>query len=319
MARNFKDLSEREILALAIALEEEDGRIYGDFVDGLRESYPATAQMFEEMQEEESGHRRSLIETYRQRFGEHIPLIRRQDVKGFVDRRPVWLVRPLRIDVVRKQAEIMELETRRFYERAMQRVTDASTRKLLGDLADAERKHYALAESLEMKHLTPETRAQEEAAQRRLFMLQIIQPGLAGLMDGSVSTLAPLFAAAFATHKSWDAFLVGLAASVGAGISMGFAEALSDDGSLTGRGHPWVRGIICGLMTTAGGIGHTLPFLISDFRVATSVAAAIVAAELAAISFVRHRYMDTPFLTAAFQVVVGGVLVFLTGILIGSS
>ena len=319
MARNFKDLSEREILALAIALEEEDGRIYGDFVEGLRESYPATAKMFEEMQEEESGHRRSLIETYRQRFGEHIPLIRRQDVKGFVDRRPVWLIRPLGIDVVRKQAEIMELETRRFYERAMERVTDASTRKLLGDLAEAERKHSALAESLEMKHLTPETRAQEEAAQRRLFMLQIVQPGLAGLMDGSVSTLAPLFAAAFATHKSWDAFLVGLAASVGAGISMGFAEALSDDGSLTGRGHPWVRGLVCGLMTTAGGIGHTLPFLISDFRIATTAAVAIVTAELAAISFVRHRYMDTPFLAAAFQVVVGGALVFLAGILIGSS
>ena len=319
MARNFKDLSEREILALAIALEEEDGRIYGDFVDGLRETYPATAKMFEEMQAEESGHRRSLIEIYRQRFGEHIPLIRPQDVKGFVERRPVWLIRPLGIDVVRKQAEIMELETRRFYEQAMGRVTDASTRKLLGDLAEAERKHSALAESLELKHLTPETRAQEEAAQRRLFLLQIVQPGLAGLMDGSVSTLAPLFAAAFATHKSWDAFVVGLAASVGAGISMGFAEALSDDGSLTGRGHPWVRGLVCGLMTTAGGIGHTLPFLITDFRVATSVAVAIVAAELAAISFVRHRYMDTPFLAAAFQVVVGGVLVFLAGILIGSS
>ena len=319
MARNFKDLSEREILALAIALEEEDGRIYGDFVEGLRETYPATAQMFEEMQEEESGHRRGLIEVYRQRFGEHIPLLRRQDVKGFVDRHPVWLIRPLGIDVVRKQAEIMELETRRFYERAMERVTDASTRKLLGDLAEAERKHSALAESLEMKYLTPETREQEEAAQRRLLMLQIVQPGLAGLMDGSVSTLAPLFAAAFATHKSWDAFLVGLAASVGAGISMGFAEALSDDGSLTGRGHPWVRGLVCGLMTTAGGIGHTLPFLISDFRIATTAAVAIVTAELAAISFVRHRYMDTPFLAAAFQVVVGGALVFLAGILIGSS
>jgi rubrerythrin len=319
MARNFKDLSEREILALAIGLEEEDGRIYGDFVDGLRESYPATAAMFEEMQKEEDGHRRSLIEIYRQRFGEHIPLIRRQDVKGFVERRPVWLIRPLGIDVVRKQAEIMELETRRFYERAMGRVTDASIRKLLGDLAEVERKHSALAESLEMKHLTPETRQQEEAVQRRLFVLQIVQPGLAGLMDGSVSTLAPLFAAAFATHKSWDAFLVGLAASVGAGISMGFAEALSDDGSLTGRGHPWVRGLVCGLMTTCGGIGHTLPFLISNFRIAISAAVAVVAVELAAISFVRHRYMDTPFLAAAFQVVVGGVLVFLAGILIGSS
>jgi len=319
MARNFKDLSEREILALAITLEEEDGRIYGDFVDGLRETYPATAKMFEEMQAEEDGHRRALIEMYRQRFGEHIPLIRRQDVKGFVDRRPVWLIRPLGIDVVRKQAEIMELETRRFYERAMERVTDASTRKLLGDLAEVERKHSALAEALEAKHLTPETRAQEEAAQRRLFVLQIVQPGLAGLMDGSVSTLAPLFAAAFATHKSWDAFLVGLAASVGAGISMGFAEALSDDGSLTGRGHPWVRGLVCGLMTSAGGIGHTLPFLIPSFRIATSAAVAVVAVELTAISFVRHRYMDTPFLAAAYQVVVGGVLVFLAGILIGSS
>ncbi len=319
MAKKFKDLSEREILALAISLEEEDSRVYSDFADGLRETYPATARMFEGMQAEESQHRRSLIETFRQRFGEHIPLIRRQDVKGFVEHRPVWLVRPLGIDVVRKQAEIMELETRRFYERAMQKVTDASTRKLLGDLAEVERKHSALAESLAEKHLTPETRSEEEAAHRRLFVLQIIQPGLAGLMDGSVSTLAPVFAAAFATRSSPDAFLVGLAASVGAGISMGFAEALSDDGSLTGRGHPWVRGVICGLMTTAGGFGHTLPFLIRDFRLATTAAVAVVTAELAAISYIRHRYMDTPFLSAAFQVVVGGVLVFLTGIVIGSS
>ena len=319
MAKNFKDLSEREILALAISLEEEDGRIYGDFAEGLRETYPATVRVFEEMQAEESEHRSSLIEVYRRRFGEHIPLIRRQDVKGFVQRRPVWLLRPLGINVVRKQAEIMELETRRFYERATQRVTDASVRKLLGDLAEAERRHQAAAESLEQKHLTPEVREEEEAANRRLFVLQIVQPGLAGLMDGSISTLAPLFAAAFATKNSWDAFLVGLAASVGAGISMGFAEALSDDGSLTGRGHPWVRGLVCGLMTTAGGIGHTLPYLIGNFQVATTTAVAIVAAELAAISYIRHRYMDTRFLTAAFQVVVGGVLVFLAGILIGSS
>jgi rubrerythrin len=319
MAKKFKDLSEREILALAISLEEEDSRVYADFADGLRETYPATAKMFAEMQAEESEHRRRLIETFRQRFGEHIPLIRRQDVKGFVERRPVWLVRPLGIEVVRKQAEIMELETRRFYERAMQKVTDASTRKLLGDLAEVERQHSALAGSLEEKFLTPEARSEEEAAHRRLFVLQIIQPGLAGLMDGSVSTLAPLFAAAFATRSSADAFLVGLAASVGAGISMGFAEALSDDGSLTGRGHPWVRGVVCGLMTMMGGIGHTLPFLIRDFRIATTAAVAVVAAELAAISYVRHRYMDTPFLSAAFQVVVGGVLVFLTGIVIGSS
>jgi erythrin-vacuolar iron transport family protein len=319
MARKFKDLSEREILALAISLEEEDSRIYADFADGLRETYPATAKMFESMQAEESGHRRSLIETYRQRFGEHIPLIRRQDVKGFVERRPVWLTRPLGINAVRKQAEIMELETLRFYDQAMARVTDAGIRKLLGDLSEVERKHYQFAETFEATQLTPAIRQEEEKAHRRLFVLQIVQPGLAGLMDGSVSTLAPVFAAAFATRSSEDAFLVGLAASVGAGISMGFAEALSDDGSLTGRGHPWVRGLVCGLMTTAGGLGHTFPFLISSFRVALILSVFVVAVELAAISFIRHRYMDTPFLSAAFQVVVGGVLVFLTGILIGSA
>jgi erythrin-vacuolar iron transport family protein len=319
MAKDFKDLTEREILALAISLEEEDGRIYGDFVDGLREEYPASADMFVEMQEEEARHRASLIELYRTRFGEHIPLIRRHDVKGFVQRRPVWLVRPLGINVVRKQAEIMELETRRFYERAVQQVSDASTRQLLGDLALAERKHSAMAEHLEEKLLTPATRAQEDAAQRRLFVLQIVQPGLAGLMDGSVSTLAPVFAAAFATRNSWDAFLVGLAASVGAGISMGFAEALSDDGSLTGRGHPWIRGVVCGLMTTTGGIGHTLPYLIPQFWTATSLAVAVVIAELAVISYIRYRYMDTPFFSAALQVMMGGALVFAAGILIGSS
>lgn len=319
MARNFRDLSEREVLALAISLEEEDGRIYADFADALRDTYPASAQMFDEMRGEESHHRASLIETYRARFGEHIPLIRRQDVKGFVSRRPVWLTRPLGINVVRKQAEIMELETRRFYERAMQHVTDAGIRKLLGDLLAVEEKHSALAESLDEKQVASGARGQEEAAHRRLVVLQIVQPGLAGLMDGSVSTLAPVFAAAFATRNSWDAFLVGLAASIGAGISMGFAEALSDDGSLTGRGQPWARGVVCGLMTTAGGIGHTLPYLIHSFTVATAVAIAIVALELAVISYIRHRYMDTPFLQAAFQVVVGGVLVFLTGILIGSS
>jgi len=244
MARNFKDLSEREILALAISLEEEDGRIYGDFADGLRDRYPASAKIFEEMQSEESAHRTSLIETYRQRFGEHIPLIRRQDVKGFVQRRAVWLLRPLGISIVRKQAEIMELETRRFYERAVQQVNDASIRMLLGDLAAVERRHYAAAESLEEKHLTTQAREHEDSTSHRLFVLQVVQPGLAGLMDGSVSTLAPLFAAAFATKNTGDAYLVGLAASVGAGISMGFAEALSDDGSLTGRGHPWLRGLV---------------------------------------------------------------------------
>ena len=317
MAKNFKDLSEREIVALAISLEEEDGRIYGDFIDGLRDTYPASAKMFEEMQAEESAHRASLIEIYRQRFGDHIPLIRRQDVKGFVQRRPMWLVRPLGIHAVRKQVEIMELETRNFYERAMQQVSDAGVRKLLGDLADAERKHSAAAHALEQKILTDEAIKSEDATERRLFVLQIVQPGLAGLMDGSVSTLAPVFAAAFATKNSWDAFLVGMAASVGAGISMGFAEALSDDGSLTGRGRPWLRGLASGLMTTAGGIGHTLPFLIADFRIAFTVALVVVIVELAVISYIRHRYMDTPLFSAMLQVMLGSSCSL--GLLIGGT
>ena len=317
--KNFKDLSEQEILALAVSLEEEDGRVYGDFAEGLRATYPATAKIFDEMRAEESGHRQALIDQYRQRFGEHIPLIRRQDVKGFVERRPIWLVRPLGISMVRKQVEIMELETQRFYERALQRITDASTRKLLGDLAEVERQHHARAESLEQELLTPGARGEEEKSKRRLFMLQIVQPGLAGLMDGSVSTLAPIFAAAFATHKSHDAFLVGLAASIGAGISMAFAEALSDDGSLTGRGKPVLRGLVTGAMTAAGGLGHTLPFLFTDFRLAFTWAVVVVAAELAIISYVRHRYMDMPLFSSAVQVVVGGVLVFACGVLIGSS
>jgi rubrerythrin len=317
--KNFKDLTEREILALAIQMEEEDSRIYGDFADGLREQYPSTAMMFEEMQAEERKHSQCLLDMYRHRFGDHIPLIRAQDVRGFVERRPVWLIRPLGINIVRRQVGIMELETRRFYERALSRITDAPTRKLLGDLVEIERQHSAFAESLEEKHLTGDARAQEDKSQRRLFMLQVVQPGLAGLMDGSVSTLAPIFAAAFATRQTHAAFLVGLAASLGAGISMAFAEALSDDGSLTGRGRPVYRGLVTGAMTAAGGLGHTLPFLIANFHIAFTVAVLVVAVELAIISYVRHRFMDTPLLSSTMQVVVGGTLVFIIGVWIGSS
>jgi rubrerythrin len=307
MTKNFKNLTEREILALAITLEEEDGRIYGEFAQGLMHSYPATAKMLAEMQAEESGHRASLIDLYRSRFGEHIPLIRRQDVKGFVSRPAVWLVRPIGPKAVRSAIE------------SMAHTTDVSTRKLLGDLAEAEAKHTAAAGTIEKEHLTPDAREGEAVAQRRVFVLQFVQPGLAGLMDGSVSTLAPVFAAAFATKSSWDAFLVGLAASIGAGISMAFAEALSDDGAITGRGNPVVRGLVTGVMTTAGGIGHTLPYLIPNFNTATEIAVGVVSIELAAISWIRHHYMETPLVRAALQVVLGGVLVFLTGILIGKS
>ena len=317
--KRFADLSEQEILALAITNEEEDSRIYRGFADGLREQYPSSAQMFEEMAQEEVKHRGMLFDLYRTKFGEFLPLVRRQDVRGFIKHRPIWLVRPLGIEEVRKYAAEMEYETARFYRKAAEHARDASVRELLIKLAEAEDKHEHLADRLGEKILTPGARAKEDETARRIFVLQYVQPGLAGLMDGSVSTLAPLFAAAFATHNTWSTFLVGMAASVGAGISMGFAEALSDDGSLTGRGTPWLRGAICGTMTALGGLGHTLPYLIPHFVTATVVAIAVVAVELAAISYIRYRYMDTPFLGAAFQVVVGGVLVFLAGILIGSS
>jgi len=317
--RNFNSLSEREILALAISLEEEDERVYADYAEGLRQDFPGSAAVFEGMRDEESTHRRRLIELYQSRFGTHIPLIRRQDVKGFVHRRPVWLVKPLGLETVRKQAATMEVESRRFYEHAAALTGDTRIRQLLDDLAQEERHHENRAEQLEKDKLAPDTKREEDEANRRLFVLQIVQPGLAGLMDGSVSTLAPVFAAALATKSSWDAFVVGLAASLGAGISMGFAEALSDDGSLTGRGHPWARGIICGLMTGLGGIGHTIPFLIPNFRIAMVAAMIVVAVELGVISWIRHRYMDTPWISATLQVGLGGALVFLTGILIGSS
>ena len=311
-------MTEQEILALAISNEDEDNRIYRSFADALRGSYPDTAGIYDKMAEEEIGHHDMLLDLYRKKFGDFLPLIRRQDVKGFVARRPIWLNRPLGLDAVRKFAEEMEFETARFYRRAAQSARDEATRDLLTRLAAAEDKHEKLAQELGEK-IAPTARAAEEETARRVFVLQYVQPGLAGLMDGSVSTLAPLFAAAFATHNTWATFLVGLAAAVGAGISMAFAEALSDDGSLTGRGAPVVRGAVCGVMTAIGGLGHTLPYLIPHFHVATAVAFAVVAVELAVISWIRTHYMDTPFLHAAFQVVVGGVLVFAAGILIGIS
>ena len=317
--RNFDELSERETLALAISNEEEDSRIYADFADGLSENYPASAQVFTEMAAEENEHRRRLIDLFASKFGEHIPLIRRQDVRGYIPQKPVWQARPLGIETVRAHAHEMELAAVRFYRQATARTSDASIRKLLGDLAEVEDTHDRKALNLEKKLLTDSARHSEEEGERRRFVLQIIQPGLVGLMDGSVSTLAPVFAAAFATHNPWNAFLVGLAASVGAGISMGFAEALSDDGKLSGRGAPLLRGVICGLMTFGGGIGHTLPYLIPNFYTATAVAMVVVVIELLTISWIQWRYMDVPPLSAAAKVMIGGALVLGAGILIGSS
>lgn len=317
--RSFTDLSESELLALAISSEEEDGRIYADFADGLRENYPASAQIFTDMAAEESEHRRQLIDLYVSKFGDHIPLIRRQDVRGWVQRRPIWQLRPLGIDAVRGYARQMEQDAARFYQQAASRTSDAAVRKLLGDLAAAEAAHESAAARIEAKRLPGEVRAGENDSAQRRFVLQIVQPGLVGLMDGSVSTLAPVFAAAFATHNTWNAFLVGVAASVGAAISMGFAEALADDGKLSGRGAPLLRGVVCGLMTFGGGVGHTLPYLISNFFTATVVAGVIVVIELLTIAWIQWRFMDTPPLAAASKVMFGGGLVLAAGILIGSS
>ena len=315
----FAELTEREILALAISNEEEDGRIFADFAHALHEDYPDTARMFVDMAGEEGEHRRQLIDLFVSRFGEHIPLVRRQDVKGNVPRKAVWQVRPLGVDAVRRQAAQMERDAERFYRAAASRSTDAGIRKLLGDLADAEAEHEHKAGEIEARRLPGETRGKEDEDASRRFVLQIIQPGLVGLMDGSVSTLAPVFAAAFATHSSWNAFQVGMAASLGAGISMGFAEALADDGKLSGRGTPYLRGLVCGLMTVAGGIGHTLPYLIQNFYTATIVAAIVVVFELLVIAWIQWRYMETPPVSAAAKVMLGGGLVLATGILIGSA
>ncbi len=319
MKKSFAELTPSEILALAISLEEDDARIYGDFAGRMKEKYPATAQMLESMRDEERTHATRLIEMHKQRYGGHIPFVRGEDVKGFLHRRPLWLARTLSIKQVRDMVGVMEAESLRFYQTAAKRTADQEVRILLNELAAAEEVHKGMATEMRETLDASGAKKDEDETARKLFVLQVIQPGLAGLMDGSVSTLAPVFAAAYATKDSTDAFVVGLAASIGAGISMGFAEALSDDGVISGRGHPWTRGIVCGIMTTMGGIGHTLPFLIKDFHIAMLVAVAVVAVELAVISWIRHKYMDTPLLSAAFQVVVGGVLVFLTGILIGSA
>ena len=315
----FSELTEQQILALAISSEDDDARIYMTFANQLNDDFPASAKVFFDMAEEEHEHRRMLQDLHVKKFGEDIPLIRRADIAGFIKLPPVWRAKNMGLEAMRKRAEVMELEAYRFYKTSAERSDDPDIKKLLSELAEAEKHHESLAGKLGEKHLDADSKLAEADAKKRLFLLQVIQPGLLGLMDGSVSTLAPLFAAAFATQSTWDTFLVGSAASIGAGISMGFAEALSDDGELTGRGHPMIRGLSAGVMTAIGGLGHTLPYLITDFWTATTLAIIIVFFELWAISWIRYKYMDTPFLRAAFQIAVGGFIVFVVGILIGNA
>lgn len=316
--RRFADLSEREILALAISAEEDDGRIYAGYAERLEADYPATATIFREMAKEEDGHRRALIAEHQRRFGETIPLIRREHVADYVSRQPIWLIENLGLERIRAEAERMEQDAARFYEMAAQRASDAGTRRLLGDLAAAERRHEHRAEELAETNLSGDGRAEEDKTAKRQLLLTWVQPGLAGLMDGSVSTLAPIFATAFATRDPHTTLLVGLAAAVGAGISMGFTEAAHDDGKLSGRGSPLKRGLASGIMTTVGGLGHALPYLIPDFWTATAVALAVVFLELWAIVWIQHRFMETPVFRATVQVVVGGALVLAAGALIGA-
>ncbi|MCP5071714.1 MAG: rubrerythrin family protein [Rhodobacteraceae bacterium] len=317
--RRFDDLSEQEILGLAISSEEEDGRIYAAYAEGLREDYPASAAVFDEMAAEESTHRQRLIDMHKTRFGDRIPLIRREHVRGFFERKPDWLARPLGLEKTRKRAADMESQAHRFYLEAAKRTENADLRRLLGDLAVEEAQHEATAQQLSREMEGRDTATSEITHERRQFILTYVQPGLAGLMDGSVSTLAPIFAAAFATGDTWSTFLIGLSASVGAGISMGFTEVASDDGVISGRGSPIKRGFAAGIMTTIGGLGHALPYLISDFWTATTIAIAVVFIELWAITWIQHRFMETPWMRAAFQVVLGGALVFAAGVIIGNA
>jgi rubrerythrin len=317
--RRFDELSEREVLALAISSEEEDGAIYSAYAEKLRPDFPASAAVFEAMSAEEDGHRKMLIDLYRSRFGDFVVPIRREHVADFIVRPPVWLIENLGIERIRQEAADMEREARDFYLRAASRATDAATRKLLGDLAAAESSHEKTAEHLADEYLGSTARDEEDQTARRQFILTWVQPGLAGLMDGSVSTLAPIFATAFATHDPRTTLLVGLSAAIGAGISMGFTEAVHDDGKLSGRGSPLKRGLASGVMTAVGGLGHALPYLIPSFWTATTIALGIVFLELWAIVWIQHRYMETPFLRSALQIVLGGSLVLAAGILIGGA
>ena len=317
--KTFSDLNEQEIIALAISSEDDDARAYAGFAHALMADYPASAKVFVEMAEEEHEHRRWLTDLYQKKFGDFIPLIRRADVNGFVKHAPAWTLNTQGIDAMRRRAELIELENYRFYTQAAASSNDPQVKKLLSDLAAAEKGHESLASKLGLEHVTADAKIDESDTERRMFLLEVVQPGLVGLMDGSVSTLAPIFAAAFATGSTWQTFLVGVAASVGAGISMGLAEGLSDDGKLSGRGRPLIRGLASGLMTAVGGIGHTLPFLIPQFHTALVLAIIVVLIELSVITWIRNKYMDTPIVKAALQIAVGGLLVFLTGILIGSA
>ena len=315
--KHYYNLSDKEILALAISSEEEDARIYQYYASLFIKDFPETASMFQEMLDEENVHRRQLIDLFKNKFSNNIPLIKREHVQGFYTRRPIWLIENLTLDKVRQEIVKMEKDAANFYFKTAQKTADPDIRKLLGDLAEIESKHSDKA-LLKASIIEKSSLAIDELKKaKKQFILTWVQPGLAGLMDGSVSTLAPIFATAFATKDSHTTLLVGLAASIGAGISMGFTEAAHDDGIISGRGSPIKRGVASGVMTTLGGLGHALPYLISDFYTATIIAMFFVLIELWAIAWIQKKYMEIKFSRAIFQVVFGGALVLAAGIFIG--
>lgn len=315
--KHFQDLNDDEILSLSIDILEEDIRLYDDYSSHFLINYPETSKMFKKMSILKNKNRQQLIKLHKKKFGETLNITHKNEIYNFFKRKPKWFVIKNSIEKVRNEIIEMEANSSQFYNSFAKKSNNIETRNLLIDLAMMSREQKDNAKLILLNTQKLHSAKEEVTKDKKQFILTWVQPGLAGLMDGSVSTLAPIFATAFATKDSHTTLLVGLAASIGAGISMGFTEAVHDDGVISGRGSPIKRGFASGIMTTIGGLGHALPYLISDFYVATVIAMFFVLVELWAIAWIQAKYMKIKFTKAVFQVVFGGSLVLAAGILIG--
>ena len=315
--KKFQDLNDNEILSLAIDSLEEDIKLYDEYSSHFLINYPVTSKMFKQMSILKNKNRKKLVELHKKNFGETLSITNQKEIANYFKRKPEWLVIKNSIEKVRNEIIEMETLSAQFYNSFAKKSQNIEIRNLLIDLALMSREQKDNAKLILLNAQKSRSAKEEVTKDKRQFILTWVQPGLAGLMDGSVSTLAPIFATAFATKDSHTTLLVGLAASIGAGISMGFTEAVHDDGVISGRGSPIKRGFASGIMTTIGGLGHALPYLISDFYVATVIAMFFVLVELWAIAWIQAKYMEIKFTKAVFQVVFGGSLVLAAGILIG--
>ena len=315
--KKFQDLNDNEILSLAIDSLEEDIKLYDEYSSHFLINYPVTSKMFKQMSILKNKNRKKLVELHKKKFGETLNITNQKEIANYFKRKPEWLVIKNSIEKVRNEIIEMETLSAQFYNSFAKKSQNIEIRNLLIDLALMSREQKDNAKLILLNAQKSRSAQEEVTKDKRQFILTWVQPGLAGLMDGSVSTLAPIFATAFATKDSHTTLLVGLAASIGAGISMGFTEAVHDDGVISGRGSPIKRGFASGIMTTIGGLGHALPYLISDFYVATVIAMFFVLVELWAIAWIQAKYMEIKFTKAVFQVVFGGSLVLAAGILIG--